>query len=169
MSFKNLINKNKQNVRNIIRLITKETNEDLEQDVMVNVWRNREKYTESGNFKAWICTIAKNISKDYLKSSSKKNERVSTSEETVINSIKDTGLTPDTVFQNKLRQKKIFRAVESLKPKLKEVILLCEINDYTYENAAKKLNVPIGTVKSRIYNAKKELALKLSDLINEDL
>ena len=169
MSFKNLINKNKHNVRNIIRLITKETNEDLEQDVLANVWKNRHRYTERGHFKAWICTIAKNISKDYLKSSSKKNERFLTSDETVINSVKDKGLTPDTVFENKLRQKKIFRAVESLKPKLKEVIILCEINDYTYENAAKKLNVPIGTVKSRIYSAKKELALKLSDLINEDL
>lgn len=169
MSFKNLINRNKQNVRNIIRLITKEPNEDLEQDVLVNVWKNRHKYTEKGNFRAWICTIAKNLSKDYLKSASKKNERYLTSDETVINSVKDNGLQPDAVFQNKLRQKTIFRAVESLKPKLKEVIILCEINDYTYENAARKLNVPIGTIKSRIYNAKKELALKLSNLINEDL
>ena len=43
--------------------------------------------------------------------------------------------------------------------------MLCEIQGYTYEEAAKKLDCPIGTIKSRIYNAKKELAEKLEDLI----
>ena len=43
--------------------------------------------------------------------------------------------------------------------------MLCEIQGFTYEEAAKKLKCPIGTVKSRIYNAKKELAEVLSDLL----
>ncbi len=63
------------------------------------------------------------------------------------------------------RQKKIITAIEELKPKLKEAILLCEIEGYTYEEASQKLNCPIGTIKSRIYNAKKELAIKLEDLL----
>ena len=46
MNFKDLIENNKQNVRNIIRLITKETNEDLEQEVYVKVWKNADKYKE---------------------------------------------------------------------------------------------------------------------------
>ena len=50
-------------------------------------------------------------------------------------------------------------------PKLKETIMLCEIYGYTYEEAALKLKCPIGTIKSRIYNAKKELAEKLEDLL----
>ena len=59
----------------------------------------------------------------------------------------------------------IIDAIEELKPKLKEVIMLCEIYGYKYEEAAKKLNCPVGTIKSRIYNAKKELAEKLEDLL----
>ena len=43
--------------------------------------------------------------------------------------------------------------------------MLCEINGYTYEEAAKKLRCPLGTIKSRIYNAKKELAEQLEDLL----
>ena len=165
MNFKDLINSNKQNVRNIIRLITKETNEDLEQEVFVRVWKNKEKYEEKGNFKTWICTIAKNISKDYLKSSVKKQENNSTSEEIVINSIADTKTTPELTLVSKIRQKQIIEAIDSLKPKFKEVIMLCDIDGYTYEEAAKKLKVPMGTIKSRIYNAKKELADKLRDLL----
>ena len=44
MNFKEIIKNNQNNVRSIIRLITKETNEDLEQEVFVKVWKNSEKY-----------------------------------------------------------------------------------------------------------------------------
>ena len=43
--------------------------------------------------------------------------------------------------------------------------MMCEIYGYTYEEASVKLNCPIGTIKSRIFNAKKELAVVLSDLM----
>ena len=165
MNFKEIINNNKQNVRNIIRLITKETNEDLEQEVFVRVWKNQDKYEEQGNFKTWINTIAKNISKDYLKSSDRKVQQNSTADEEIINSIKDNKSTPDGALMAKIRQKRIIQAIDELKPKFKEVIMLSDIEGYTYEEIAKKLNVPIGTVKSRIYNAKKELAQQLEDLL----
>ena len=165
MNFKEKIDTNKQNVRNIIRMITKETNEDLEQEVFVRAWKNQDKYEERGNFKTWINTIAKNISKDYLKSAQKRYEQGATGDDEVLNAIKDNKATPESALLSKIRQKRIIDAIEGLKPKFKEVIILCEINGYTYEEAAKKLDVPIGTIKSRIYNAKKELALKLEDLL----
>ena len=165
MNFKEIIENNKQNVRNIIRLITKETNEDLEQEVFVKVWKNQDKYEEKGNFKTWINTIAKNLSKDYLKSADKKVQINSTADEEVLNSIKDNKATPDSTLMAKIRQKRIIKAIDSLKPKLKEVIMLYDIEGYSYEEIAEKLNVPMGTVKSRIYNAKKELALQLEDLL----
>ena len=66
--FKQVVKENQSNVKSIIRLITKETNEDLEQEVYVKVWKNADKYKEQGSFKSWVNTIAKNVSKDYLKS-----------------------------------------------------------------------------------------------------
>ena len=78
MDFKELIKKNKTNVKNIIKLITKQENEDLEQEVYIRAWKNAERYKEQGSFKSWINTIAKNISKDYLKSAQKKQELNST-------------------------------------------------------------------------------------------
>ena len=64
MNLNEIIKNNKQNVKNIIRLITKEAdNEDLEQEVYIKVWKNAEKYKEQGSFSAWIKTIAKNVSK----------------------------------------------------------------------------------------------------------
>ena len=48
MDFNKVIEANKQNIKNIIRLITKEDNEDLEQEVYVKIWKNSDKYQEKG-------------------------------------------------------------------------------------------------------------------------
>lgn len=165
MDFKELIKNNQSNVRSIIRLITKETNEDLEQEVYVKVWKNANKYTEKGAFKSWINAIAKNVSKDYLKSAHKKNQDTMTTDDEVLVSIKDKKLTPELKLITNERQQRILKAINSLKPKFKETVMLCEIYGYSYEEAAYKLKCPIGTIKSRLYNAKKELAVMLKDLL----
>ncbi len=165
MNFNEIIETNKNNIKNIIRLITKSENEDLEQEVYIKLWKNSDKYKEQGSMKSWIGTIAKNTSKDYLKSAMVRNEQNSTSDEFVLTSIKDTKTTPENRVLASERQKKIIKAIDSLKPKFRETIMLCEIYGFTYEEAAEKLNCPIGTIKSRIYNAKKELAEKLEDLL----
>ena len=165
MNFNDLINSNRQNVKNIIRLITKQDNEDLEQEVFIKAWKNSDKYEERGSFKSWICTVAKNVSKDYLKSASFRNMQNTTSDEVVLSIIPEKKETPDLRALAQERQARIIDAIEKLKPKLREVIMLCEINGYTYEEASKKLGCPLGTIKSRIFNAKKELAEKLQDLL----
>lgn len=166
MNFNELIKKNKQNVKNIIRLITKEeNNEDLEQEVYVKVWKNSEKYKESGTFSSWINTIAKNVSKDYLKSSYYKKQTSTTTDDKILTLVQDKKSTPEIAILKTERQKQIINAINELKPKFKEVIILCEVEGYSYEDCAKKLQCPLGTIKSRIYNAKKELAEKLQNLM----
>ena len=165
MNFNELIKTNKDSIKNIIKLITKSENEDLEQEVLIKLWKNSDKYEERGSLKSWISTIAKNTSKDYLKSAVVRYEKDSTSEEFILTSIKDKKQTPESNVISIERKQRIIKAIESLKPKLKESIMLCEIYGYTYEEASKKLKCPIGTIKSRIYNAKKELAQILEDLL----
>lgn len=163
MNFKELVINNKNSVKNIIRLITKENNEDLEQEVYIKAWKNADKYKEQGSFASWINTIAKNVSKDYLKSAHKRYEQNSTSDDEVINKISDKKFTPELKLIQNERQVKTVKAINSLKPKFKEVIILCEIKGLTYEECAQKLKCPVGTVKSRLYNAKKELADTLQE------
>jgi len=165
MNFDEIIKSNKQNVKSIIRLITRQDNEDLEQEVYLKVWKNADKYNECGNFKGWINTVAKNVSKDYLKSAGFRNSLNTSSDDEAVISIKDRRETPENSLLASERQQRIINAIEELKPKLRETVMLCEIYGYTYEEAAKKLRCPTGTIKSRIYNAKKELAEKLEDML----
>jgi RNA polymerase sigma-70 factor (ECF subfamily) len=165
MNFNEVIKTNKQNIKNIIRLITKEDNEDVEQEVYLKIWKNADKYQEKGSIKSWISSIAKNTSLDYLKSAYHKVSQTSTSDDLVITNIKDKKISPEDKLSQQERQKIIVKAINGLKPKLKEVIIMSEIDGYTYEECAQRLKCPIGTVKSRIYNAKKELAEVLKDLL----
>ena len=165
MNFNEIIKNHRQNIKNIIYLMTKQENEDLEQEVYIKLWKNSEKYKEQGKLKSWINTVAKNTSKDYLKSSYFKQQQGSDSDEYTLNSIKDKRQTPEDSIITTERQKRIIKSIDNLKPKLRETIMLCEIQGYTYEEASKKLKCPIGTIKSRIYNAKQELANVLNDLL----
>ena len=165
MDLKQIIDNNKEYVKNIIKLITKENNEDIEQEVYIKAWKNADKYQEIGSFKSWICTIAKNLCKDYLKSSKYKIDINSTSDDVTVNKITDNKENPEQKVINTFRKKRIVKAINSLKPKFKEIIIMYEINGLSYEEISKKLDIPIGTVKSRLYNAKKILADELADLL----
>lgn len=165
MDIKEIIINHGNTVRSIIKRITNEQNEDLEQEVYTRVWKNSDKYKEKGTFNAWIKTISANLSKDYLKSSQKKLSDNTTSDETVLSFVKDSKESPEAVLLKKERQKMISDAIAKLKPKFKEVVMLYEIENKSYEEISQKLKCPIGTVKSRLYNAKKELALLLCELM----
>lgn len=165
MNFKEIIKINRENVKNIIKMITKSENEDLEQEVYLKVWKNSDKYTEKGSFKGWVNTIAKNVSKDYLKLAYNRKEQLTTEEDKTFENIKDKKSSPELKLIQGDRQKRILKAVEELKPKFRDVVIYVEIYGYSYEECAKKFKCPVGTIKSRLYNAKKELANKLSDLL----
>ena len=165
MNFKEIVKINRENVKNIIKMITKSENEDLEQEVYLKVWKNSDKYTEKGSFKGWVNTIAKNVSKDYLKLAYNRKEQLITEEDKTFENIKDKKSSPELKLIQGDRQKRILKAVEELKPKFREVVIYVEIYGYTYDECAKKFKCPVGTIKSRLYNAKKELANKLSDLL----
>lgn len=165
MNFKEIIKTNRENVKNIIKMITKSENEDLEQEVYLKVWKNSDKYTEKGSFKGWVNTIAKNVSKDYLKLAYNRKEQLTTEVDKTFENIKDKKSSPELKLIQGDRQKRILKAVEELKPKFRDVVIYVEIYGYTYEECAKKFKCPVGTIKSRLYNAKKELANKLSDLL----
>ena len=165
MDLKEIIETHGATVRSIIKRITNEQNEDLEQEVYSKVWKNAQKYKEKGTFGAWIRTISANLSKDYLKSSQKKLSDNTTTDENVLTFVSSQKLTPEEVLLREERQKIISEAINNLKPKFKEVIILFEIENKSYEEITEIIKCPIGTVKSRLYNAKKELAEKLQELL----
>lgn len=162
---KSIIEQYKNNIRKIISNMTGSNNEDIEQEVYIRTWKNLDKYKETGKFKSWISTITANLCRDYMKSAYFRHSQTTITEEDELVQIKDTKENIESQFIEKQRQKRIMDAIDSLKPKFKEVIIMYEMQDMSYEEISEKLKCPVGTVRSRIFNARKELSIMLADLI----
>ena len=145
--------------------MTGSSNEDIEQEVYIRTWKNIDKYKEEGKFKSWINTITANLCRDYLRSSYFKHSQNTVTEEDDLIQIRDEKQDIESEFIAKQRQKRIINAIDNLKPKFKEVIIMYEMQEMSYEEISKKIKCPVGTVRSRLFNARKELSLTLSDLI----
>lgn len=162
---KEILSQYRNNIRKIISNMTGSMNEDIEQEVYIRTYKHLDKYKESGKFKSWISTITANLCRDYMKSSYFRNSQNTVTEEDDLVQIKDSRESIEDTFIRKQRQKQIMDAIDALKPKFREVIIMYEMQDMNYEEIAEKIKCPVGTVRSRLFNARKELSVTLKDLI----
>lgn len=161
---KQIINNYRNNVKSIIKNLTGKSDEDLEQEVFVRVWKNLAKYDEDGKFRQWISTITSNICKDYLKSAYHRYSSLFAPDEETQN-LTDNKSDLSEILEQKQRRKKVAKAIYELPQKLQEAIVLYEIDGLDYQEISKKLNCPLGTVKSRIFKARQALYEKLQDVL----
>ena len=162
---KSLIDQYRNNIKKIISNMTGSENEDIEQEVYIRTWKNLDKYKENGKFKSWINTITANLCRDYMKSSYFRHSQNTVTEEDDLIQIRDEKENIESTFIQKQRQKRIMSAIDALKPKFREVIVMYEMQDMSYEEISEKLKCPVGTIRSRLFNARKELSVTLADLI----
>lgn len=161
---KNIIKTHRKSIQNLIVSIAGNRNaQDIQQEIYIKVWRNLSRYKEQGNLWSWIKTITVNTCKDHLKSKEfNKDLKTDFNEDNFIY-IKDENPTPDNLLLFAERKKHIINAIECLKPRLKEVIILYDMHEMSYEEISNKIKCPIGTVKSRLFNARKQLQKELEE------
>ena len=134
--------------------------QDLLQDTTLKVLDNKDKFIDNINFKGWVLTVMRNIFiNNYYKivrSQTVIDQSVDLYNLHVIN---ESGFdTPDGAYDIQ----EITRAIDQLSNELKTPFSMY-ISGYKYNEIADKLNVPLGTVKSRIFFARKELQKELED------
>lgn len=130
--------------------------EDLVQEVFIKVFKNRKVIDPEAGFKSWLYKIATNTVYDWWRKRKTRPETVPLEDYTEL---------PETFSQDESynivedieRQEDIEKALERLKPNSKTVILLYYFREFTYEEIAKILNLPLNTIKTHLYRAKKEL------------
>ena len=164
---KHLIEQNKKYVKAVIRKFTGSFNEDIEQEVYLKTWQKLPEYKEEGKFKQWICMITANICKDYFRSKNYKSAVLESNDDTTIENIVSAD-NPEKVTDEKERQKVILKAVDSLSKEHRKVVVLFEFEGYSLEEISLRLKIPVGTVKSRLFNARKILKDKLNFLQGEN-
>ena len=140
---------------------------DLVQETLLRAYRFISYYEQGTNAKAWLIRILKNtFINDYRKKSKlptqvNLEETYQTSDEDEENATQNVDLREE-IFNN-LVGDEITNAINALTVDYRLIILLCDIEDFKYDEIAKIIDVPIGTVRSRLHRARNMLKEKLKD------
>ncbi len=141
--------------------------EDLVQDTIVKAFRFFSSYEKGTNAKAWLFRILKNSYINNYRKKSKQPQQVdydevSTYYETVRSEQSDTTDMEDIMYRGMLDDQ-ITKALQRLPEDFRTVVLLCDVEGFTYEEIANMLDVPIGTIRSRLHRGRNLLRVELEE------
>jgi len=140
---------------------------DLVQETYLKAFKFIDKYEEGTNAKAWLFKILKNA---YINDYRKRNKRPIQVDYEEVSGYHDGDDAPlasyfdlrEELFDHMMGDE-VTAAINSLPEDFRTVILLCDIEDFSYEEISKIIDVPIGTVRSRLFRARNMLKEKLNN------
>ncbi len=140
---------------------------DLVQETYMKAYRFFDKYAQGTNAKAWLFRIMKNSYINRYRKESKEPDTVDYDDvkdfyATVKGSVVDTNDLQEKIFGN-LFEDEVAKALQELPEDFRTVVILCDIEEYTYEEIADFIEIPIGTVRSRLHRGRKMLRSMLRD------
>ena len=140
---------------------------DLVQETYLKAYRFIQKYIEGTNAKAWLFKILKNAFINQYRKKSKQPTKVDFEEIISFHDEEDTSYSGyqdlrEEMFEHMMGDE-VTNAINSLPVDFRVVILLCDIEGFTYEEISKIVDIPIGTVRSRLHRARNMLKEKLKE------
>jgi RNA polymerase sigma-70 factor (ECF subfamily) len=141
---------------NFARWLVHDSNdaEDLVQETYLKALRSFASFQSGTNFRAWIFQILRN---NFLSSCAKLERRMTVAMDSGEDGPElavDTE-TPETILMNRFSSQRVQRAIGDLPVHYRETLLLCEVEEMSYQEIAEILTIPIGTVMSRLARARK--------------
>ncbi len=142
--------------------------EDLVQDTYVRALRYQGSYQVGTNMKAWLFAIMRNLFWDRFKGGRPDDVSLDGDGDFALyDTIKDPSAMPEAEVLDRIAADEVVRAVEKLPELHREVVLLVDVEGFSYKDAAEVMGVPIGTVMSRLHRARRQLQRSLSDYAQE--
>ncbi len=161
-AFTELVQKHKDKVRNLVFLTLGDVDfvDDISQDVFINVYHKLGEFRFESKFTTWLYRITVNKCRDYLR---KKKVR------SIFIPIKDVDYerSGKNDSENFDIQKIVQNAISRLPDKLKIPLIYRDIDGFSYQEIAEKLDCEVGTIKSRIFRARESLKVILEPYKNE--
>ena len=149
--------------------------QDLVQEVFLRVWTRAQQWDGRGSFKAWLYRIATNLALNHLRSVKRRREEpldvqnAASDDEDEENSVPSwmvdaSALGPDVALELAERRERLYRLIGRLSDEKRVVFRLVHEMELSMRDAADELGIPEGTVKSRLYYAKRRLAREWRDM-----
>lgn len=149
-----------------------ETAEDLAQETFIKVLNNIDRYRPEFKFSSWLFKIANNITIDHLRRRQLDTISIEGAPDAVTGeriratavTIASGGESPLEELESKEIGASIEQAIAKLRPEYRACIILRHVEDYSYDEIAEIVKLPLGTVKTYIHRARQELREHLEDL-----
>jgi len=164
-AFYELVMKYKETVSNIAyRYIRdKYETEDVVQEIFIQVYKSLRNFKEKSTFFTWLYSVAINVCRYYKRTYNRVESIVPLN--TYLD-IPDIRLTPLQILENKEIVERVNMAIDKLSDELKSVLILKEVEGLSYKDIARILKISVGTVKSRLHNARILVGKEISDYNN---
>jgi RNA polymerase sigma-70 factor (ECF subfamily) len=142
---------------------------DVVQETMIKFYIHKDSYKSFAKFSTWIYTIAGNLAKNELKRRRRRSFfSINNDEDEKSPQIEDKSfLSPERAADGEIRNEIIQKALLRVKPVYREVVILRDIQDLSYEEISEITNLAIGTVKSRINRGRAQLQKLLKHIYKE--
>lgn len=142
--------------------------EDLVQDTYVRALRYQASYRPGTNMKAWLFAIMRNLFWDRFKGGRPEDLSLDGDDEhSLYDTLEDDEAGPEDLALDQIAHEEVIRAVDTLPEIHREVVLLVDVEGFSYKDTADVLGVPIGTVMSRLHRARHQLQQSLHDYAQE--
>ncbi|MCS7007568.1 MAG: sigma-70 family RNA polymerase sigma factor [Thermoleophilia bacterium] len=147
---------------------TREEAEDLVQETYARAFRSWRSYTPGTNMRAWLLRILTNLNVDRGRRSQRAPQTQSLEEtdyylaNKLASHVGEEALEEEAVVE-RLSQDAVVNALSELPPQFRDVVVLVDIGEFTYADAAQILDIPIGTVMSRLHRGRRALKAKLAE------
>ena len=135
--------------------------EDLTQDIFLKLHGVLPKFDSSKSFAAWLLTLAKNHLIDVYRKSKWEKANRDDFEDVLYRA--ESKSNPERDLVRAERQKMLWKALDGLTPETRMAVILRDIQGKAYEEVAEILDLPLGTVKSRINRGRLQLAMALKE------
>jgi RNA polymerase sigma-70 factor (ECF subfamily) len=127
--------------------------EDLLSDVFLDVWRQADRFQARSSVSTWLLAIAR-----FKALSARRIRKEAELDETIEATVADPADNPEVMLEKKNREEFVRAALNNLSPEHKEVIDLVYYHEKSVDECAQILGVPSGTVKTRMFYARKKVA-----------
>ncbi len=139
---------------------------DVAQEAFIKAYKAINSFRGESSFYTWLYRIVVNAAKSYLEANSKRKNHIDVDSEE-FQSIDSQGVlaskeSPDRIIESQELQQVILGAMKELPEELKQAIMLREVEGMSYEDMADLLQIPIGTVRSRIFRARQFIEDRMS-------
>ena len=145
---------------------TREEAEDLVQETYARAFRSWRSYTPGTNLRAWLFRILTNLNIDRgrREQRSPSTQPLEEGDYFLYNRLEaDSGSDDEARIVERLSQDEIVQALAEVPHDFRDVIVLVDIGDFTYQDAAQILDIPIGTVMSRLHRGRRILKKELAE------